>query len=206
MDALPLITTGREMQQVPEMIWMWWLKDKYMSMPVTEPQVAQCHIHITELFQHSDYMQKCSNLYNANVVLHHCSLPGCTKWCILISSKKSYHLLYFLCRTKQTTHYLVKKEKPLPIIGPIPSQLNPKSMYATMIKWQSQHRKYLHQQRMNQCHWFAAVYMRCDQTVQGLILLQEYKYMITILNKWQRSQILLTSICLVMKEVHFLHM
>jgi len=116
--------------------------------------------------------------------------------------QKSYHLLYFLCRTKQTTHYLVKKEKLLPIIGPIPSQLNPKSMYATMIKWQSQHRN-LHQQRMNQCHWFAVVYMRYNQIVQELILLQEYKYMITILNKWHRSQILLTSVFLVMKKILF---
>jgi len=56
---------------------------------------------------------------------------------------------------------------------------------------------------MNQCHWFAVVYMRCNQIVQELILLQEYKYMITILNKWHRSQILLTSVFLVMKEILF---
>ncbi|XP_069701786.1 cuticle protein 6-like [Periplaneta americana] len=31
-------------------------------------------------------------------------------------------------RTRQTTHYLVKKEKPLPIIGPIPSPLNTDSI------------------------------------------------------------------------------
>jgi hypothetical protein len=103
---------------------------------------------------------------------------------------------------------LVKKEKPLPIIGPIPSQLNPKNMYTTMIKWWNKHIEYLHQQRMNQCHWLAAVYMRCDQTVQGLFPLQEYKYMTTMLNKWHRSQILLTSflpVCLIMKEILFLH-
>jgi hypothetical protein len=29
---------------------------------------------------------------------------------------------------------------------------------------------------MNQCHWLAVVYVRCDQIVQGLFLLQEYKY------------------------------
>lgn len=87
MDALLLITV-QEMQQVPELIWMWWLKNKSTTMPGTEPQVAQCHIHITELFQHSDYMQKCSNLYTANAVLLHCSLPGLIKLCILISSKK----------------------------------------------------------------------------------------------------------------------
>jgi len=53
--------------------------ERYTSMPVIEPQVAQCHIHITKLFQHSNYMQKGSTLWTANVVLHHCSLPGCTK-------------------------------------------------------------------------------------------------------------------------------
>ena len=82
------ITTVQEMQQVPELIWMWWLKNKSTSMPGTEAQVAHCHIHITELFQHSDYMQKCSNLYTANAVLLHCSLPGLIKRCILISNKK----------------------------------------------------------------------------------------------------------------------
>ena len=102
MDALPHITTGQEMQQVPELIWLWWLKDKYMFMPVIEPQVAQCHIHITKLFQHSDYVQKCSNLYTVNVVLHHCSLPGCTKWCILISSKKATtYFIFFAGQNKQ---------------------------------------------------------------------------------------------------------
>lgn len=102
MNALPLLTTGKEMQQVPEMIWMWWQKDKCMSMPVTEPQVAHYHIHITELFQHSDYMQKCWNMYTANVVLHHCSLPGYTKLCILISSKKvTTYFISFAGQNKQ---------------------------------------------------------------------------------------------------------
>jgi len=73
-----------------------------MSMPVIEPQVAHYHIHITELFQHSDYMQKCSNLYTANVVLHHCSLPSCTKLCILISSKKvTTYFISFAGQNKQ---------------------------------------------------------------------------------------------------------
>lgn len=106
---------------------------------------------------------------------------------------KDYHLLYFLCRTKQTTHYLVKKEKPLPIIGPIPSQLNPKNMYATMIKWQSQHRKCLHQQWKNLCHQFAVFYIRCNETVQGLTSYRTIKYMIDIPHKWHRWKILMMS-------------
>jgi hypothetical protein len=44
-----------------------------------------------------------------------------------------------------------------------------------MNRRQSQHREYLHQQ-MNQCHWLAVVYVRCNQIVQRLFLLQEYKY------------------------------
>jgi hypothetical protein len=39
---------------------------------------------------------------------------------------KELTLASFFCRTKQTTHYLVKKDKPLPIVGPIPAPFNAK--------------------------------------------------------------------------------
>ena len=58
---------------------------------------------------------------------------------------------------------------------------------------------------MNQCHWFAVVHMRCDQTVQRLIPLQEYKYVITILKGGtdRKSCWSFIPLCLIIKEILF---